>query len=92
MQKQDVFKRYKNTMISSVPPRPHVKYSRFISLWNTVFPKCRRRPWCNVPGKCDICYEIDRMRREADDKIVLAKLQEAHHLHRAGMLMLERNR
>jgi len=91
MQKTDLYNLYKHEMDTSNPPRPIVSKTRFNSLWNVLFPKCRCRPWCDIPGKCDICYEIDRLRRTEEDSIVQEKLKEAHHMHRGGMFMLERH-
>ena len=37
--------------------------SKFYEMWANLFPKCKRSPWCDIPGKCDTCYEIDKLRR-----------------------------
>jgi len=91
MQKNDLFKSYIHEFSNSNPPRSVVSESKFIELWNVLYPTCVSRPWCDIPGKCDICYEIDRLRRSSEESIVQEKLKEAHHLHRGGMFMLERN-
>jgi hypothetical protein len=44
----------------------------------------------SLPGKCDICYEIDTLRRSSQDKETQEQLNIAHHLHRGGMFNLER--
>ena len=90
MHKSDIYKRYVHELETSFPPRKFVSYSRFIALWNVLFPKYINRPWCDIPGKCDICYEIDKQRRTIEESIVQEKLKEAHHLHRGGLFMLER--
>jgi hypothetical protein len=57
---------------------------------NTLFPTCIKRPWVDIPGKCDTCYEIDRLRKSSEDSAVQLKCKEAHIMHRNGMFMLER--
>ena len=88
MMKKDVYSKYESDMRAS--NRKPVQYTRFINLWNSLFPKCRSRPWCAVMGKCHVCAEIDRLRRVATSDIELQKLQECHMMHRGGMFMLER--
>lgn len=78
-------------MEKSEPPRQTVSNNRFNKLWEVLFPKCRSRPWCDIPGKCNLCYEIDRQRHTEEDSIVQDMLKKAHLLHRGGMFMLERN-
>lgn len=89
MEKGDLFALYEKELKAT--NRPTVNYSRFIALWNTAFPTCINRPWCDIPGKCDTCYEIDRQRRTTEDAAVQTQLKHAHQLHRGGMFMLERN-
>jgi hypothetical protein len=91
MQRKDLYKRYVHELSSASLPQNTVSESRFLQLWDVLFPKCINRPWCDIPGKCDICYEIDRLRRTSEDSIVQKHLKDAHHLHRGGMFMLERN-
>jgi hypothetical protein len=69
---------------------PYLSYKDFIDLWNGLFPHCVCRPWVDIPGKCHICCEIDRMRRSSSDRMVQLRLKEAHHMHRGGLFMLER--
>jgi hypothetical protein len=66
-------------------------YTTFIDIWNGLFPNYIQRPWVSIPGKCDTCYIIDKMRKEAESSIVVKLLNEAHLLHRGGMFMLERH-
>lgn len=65
--------------------------SGFMALWRVLFPKHIRRPWCDVPGKCWVCYEIDQQRKSCEDATTHKYLKQAHHLHRGGMFMLERH-
>jgi len=71
-------------------PRRCVSESKFKELWNVLFPHVQMRPSCDIPGKCNICYEIDRQRRQEHDAHTSIMLQEAHLLHRGGMFHLER--
>lgn len=88
MAKKNIYQQYSKETIG-LGEKP-VSESTFLSVWNTVFPRCINRPWCDVPGKCDICGEIDRQRRECQEEAKLEQLKQAHHIHRGGMFMLER--
>ena len=88
MLKSDVYKKYCNEMTG----RRVVVQSKFSELWNTLFPYVRRRTFCDIPGKCDICYEIDRQRRKEHDTHTAKMLQEAHLMHRGGMFHIQRER
>ena len=90
MQQKDVFDKYTHDFTFPIE-RPVVSQNKFYELWDKLFPRCVSRPWCDVPGKCNTCYEIDRLRRTSEDPKVQEKLKEAHHLHRGGLFMLERN-
>lgn len=94
MARRDVYLKYRKDMIQQQTefqyPRPFVKESRFCELWNVLFPLCVNRPWCDIPGKCKVCAEIDKLRRTTNFSTVHKNLKEAHHLHRCGMFMLER--
>lgn len=62
-----------------------VPIKKFYELWSVLFPKSRIKPWCDIPGKCDICAAIDKGRRiNHSDPVVLEKFKEAHLLHRGG--------
>jgi hypothetical protein len=63
---------------------------QFYGLWNGLFPEFVNRPWCDIPGKCDTCYEIDMLRRTESSPDVQEALSEAHYMHRGGLFMLER--
>lgn len=67
-----------------------VSLTRFYELWSSLYPLSINRSWCSIPGKCDICYEIDKLRRTSSSISVQRALKEAHLLHRGGMFMLER--
>ena len=72
-----------------------VSESSFESLWNGLFPAVRIiRSWVNIPGKCNVCMEIDKLRRKQDkcDKATRIALKQAHLLHRGGLFMQERQR
>ena len=87
--KNEIYKAYVED--SKSLERACVDVPTFYKIWKALFPRCVSRPWCDIPGKCNTCYEIDRMRRESVNPAVQEKLQEAHALHRGGMFMLERN-
>jgi hypothetical protein len=89
MKKNDVY--YQYTHEFNLKKRPIVSETKFINLWNVLYPQYCMRQYCDIPGKCETCYEIDRLRRITDESVVQEKLREAHHLHRGGMFMLERN-
>ena len=72
--------------------RPVVELNRFYKIWTVLFPKHRKRPYCDIPGKCDTCYRIDRLRRQENDTHTARMLKDAHLMHRGGMFMLERQR
>jgi len=69
-----------------------VSYSRFCELWCVLFPYCVNRPWCNVPGKCDTCYEIQKSRVDPNfrDHYSQTMFQKLHAIHRGGLFNLER--
>lgn len=64
--------------------------NRFYEIWNSLFPLCVNRPWCDIPGKCDVCCHIDRLRRTTNSDSVLLACKKAHLLHRGGMFNQER--
>jgi len=90
MRNKDVYEKYCSDQRNMIPPKPRVDYSLFISFWKSLFPQCKSRPWCGIPGKCETCCEIDKLRRTTEDKLVQIKLQHAHHLHKGGLIELER--
>ena len=70
--------------------REVVDESLFNKIWNVIYPYHRIRPYCDIPGHCSTCYEIDRGRRLATTKSAERRYTEAHFMHRAGLFMLER--
>jgi len=89
--KRDVYDTYKQEFaIKHSPARPVVGYSTFTELWNVMFPYVTIRPFVDVPGKCDICFEIDRLRRSSGDRVLQDAARKAHQLHRGGFFMPER--
>lgn len=88
MAKKNVYQQY-CTEMRKLKLEP-VGMTTFISIWNTIFARFINRPWCDVPGKCDICFEIDNQRRNCSDEATLEQLKRAHHMHRGGLFMLER--
>ena len=63
--KKDVYRAYKADMEKS--GIKFIQEPLFIDLWNALFPHYLVRPWLDVPGKCEICYEIDTARRKTSD-------------------------
>jgi hypothetical protein len=94
LSRREVYQHYCRDMASQEAaleyPRDPVSESRFYQLWHALFPLCVDRPWCDIPGKCKLCAEIDRLRRCEVFKVNQKSLKEVHHLHRCGMFMLER--
>lgn len=68
----------------------YLEYNDFLDLWNSLFPRVTCRDFKNIPGKCQICWEIDRKRRTNSDRLIQLRLKEAHCMHRGGFFMLER--
>ena len=93
MQKKVLYEKYVDEFTASTKtaPRPVVLESKFYEMWANLFPKCVKRPWCDIPGKCDTCYEIDKFRRTEEDPEAQRFLKEAHVLHRGGLFKLERD-
>ena len=88
--KKDVWQEYKKE--SEEKHLDVVSKERFNELWNTLFPHFLIRPWIDVPGKCETCYEIDTQRRTCKDTAIHEALKQCHHLHRGGLFMPERKR
>lgn len=87
-EKKDVYEKYSRDCYRA--QIPIVDEKTFGNLWNVLFPNCVIRAYVDIPGKCNTCYHIDRLRREVNDEMVHRKLSEAHLLHRGGLFMLER--
>ena len=86
MLKGDLYQHY----LKDMKGQPVVAETRFGELWNVLFPHCQRRSYCDQPGKCAVCYEIDKQRRATTDRNHAKMLKDAHLLHRGGMFMQER--
>lgn len=70
---------------------PVIQYTDFVNILNGAFPLCEFRSYCDIPGKCQTCYEIDQLRNSRKEAIAQEMLKTAHALHRGGLFMLERN-
>ena len=90
MRAKEVYEQYVKEFKQFASHAGVVDYSLFMKLWHTVFPHCRSRPWCCIPGKCDTCCFIDIAERDTEDTVTHEYLQQAHLLHRGGLFGLER--
>ena len=88
--RKDLWEQYKLEM--ELINQSFLDESYFNRLWHVLFPFYEIRQWLNVPGKCDICMEIDKVRRTSTDKDTLSAAKQAHLLHKAGMFGLERRK
>lgn len=88
MLKGDLYQHYLKDMVAA--GREVVCQTRFGELWNVLFPFCQRRSYCDQPGKCSVCYEVDKQRRSTTDRHHAQMLKDVHLLHRGGMFMQER--
>jgi hypothetical protein len=91
-EKSDVYNLYVGEFKQLNTGEPLLQKNKFLSLWAVLFPLCVKRPHCDIPGKCATCYEIDRIRRESEPKIIHEMCKQAHALHRGGLFMQERIR
>jgi hypothetical protein len=87
-EKQIIYEAYKNELGEKVD---YVDKQRFYELWNVLFPKVIQRVAVDICGKCWLCYEVEKLRQTSEESIVQEYAKRAHHLHRGGMFMLERN-
>jgi hypothetical protein len=87
--KKELYNKYVKDTANHGKP---VTMSRFYELWSTLFPWSINRPWCNIPGKCDPCYEIQRGALESrfQDSYTQELFKKCHAIHRGGMFNLER--
>lgn len=65
-------------------------YTRWIRLWETVFPYVTMRTYKQVTGKCWTCYYINEGRRKHNTHACQVAYKQAHMLHRCGLYMRER--
>jgi hypothetical protein len=70
MHRKDLYDQYVEDFTSSNRTQQIVSYSRFNELWNVLFPWAINRPWCSIPGKCNVCGEIDRFRRVSRESYI----------------------
>lgn len=68
-----------------------ISRNKFLELWFIIFPNAKLTPWCNIPGKCNICYEIDKERRATTDDVKQKHLRDCHTIHR-GVIHLNINK
>lgn len=92
MVKKEIYSQYCKEQSSLDPDTAIVTESMFNQLWSVVYPYCVQRVHCNIPGKCEICGTIDKLRRSSSARVTLLYLKKAHYLHRGGMFMMERKR
>ena len=91
-EKSEVYSLYASKIETLATGAKTLQKNKFLSLWSVLFPLCVRRPHCDIPGKCGTCFEIDRIRRESEPRVVQEMCKQAHILHRGGMFMRERLR
>lgn len=94
--KTEVYTSYKTSLercdcpSESDRPKP-ISEQRFMELWNCVFPRVYTQSACDIPGKCDLCADIDIGMRQAETKIEAQAFKDAHILHRGGFFMPQRH-
>lgn len=88
MVKGDLYTKYKHEQTAR--RIPVVTSSRFMQLWRYLFPTYSTRTWCDKPGHCQTCWEIDSGRKHAQTRSELKRWKEVHYLHRTGLFGLER--
>ena len=71
--------------------RQMVDDDTFFELWRCLFPHSKTRPYCDLPGNCTTCADIDNGKRHATTLYEGQRYKEAHFMHRAGLFMLERD-
>jgi len=86
--KEEIYEDYKCSMSSF--NEPYISLKVFLDLWNTLFPHYKLRKWCSIPHKCEICSDLDTIRRSSNIIAVREAAKQAHVLHRGGLFMLER--
>jgi hypothetical protein len=88
--KKDLYEVYKSQQASLNVP--FVQYSKFVELWNAMYPYHQLRTWISPVGKCNLCGEIDAKRRAATESCVKEALRQCHSMHRGGFIYPERAR
>ncbi len=82
---KEVYEMYKSSEVVKKTGKS-VSYKIFLDLWGVIFPYASKRPWCNIPGKCETCYQIDKARRNTTDAKIHVMLQELHTIHRGVII------
>jgi hypothetical protein len=90
MRKTDIYMEYKKEFLEKVQAVATIDLKKFLELWNAIFPQVLQRPYVDICGKCETCYEIQNIRQSSRDSRIQWAAQRAHHLHRGGLFMLER--
>ncbi len=88
---QYVYEMQEAPISKNITPSPVVTYNSFIAIWNVLHPTCAIRPYVDIPGKCFICGEIDRLRQIRSEHKVQAALRNAHNSIVAACLCLKEN-
>jgi len=83
---KEVYEMYLNSEVVKKTGK-FVSYNIFLDLWGVIFPYATKRPWCNIPGKCETCYQIDKARRNTTDAKIHVMLQELHTIHRGVTIL-----
>lgn len=89
MQNKTLYMQYRKE-VEQLGDGEFVDESTFDELWRVLFPKYQKRNYCDIPGSCNVCYKIDRARRQESDRHTGKMWSEVHALHRGGMFMAER--
>jgi hypothetical protein len=63
---------------------------QFSEVWNVLFPYHVHRSWCDIPGHCKTCGDIEEIRNSSTNIMIQQAAKEAHHMHRSGLFMPER--
>ena len=63
---------------------------RFYEVWSVLFVEYVQRTWCDIPGHCHTCRDIEDLHNKSNDAVTHRALKEAHQLHRGGLFMKER--
>ncbi len=95
-EKQDVYEEYKADFLGKqevlgkyISMKLNSKQI-FFELWDLLFPYSVFRTWCDIPGHCKTCAEIQDIRNSSSEFVVREACKKAHHLHRSCLFMPER--
>jgi hypothetical protein len=84
VRRQDIYKYYENDF----KYKEKVDFRRFAVLWNIILPRHLIRGWSDIPGKCWLCAELDRLQRTENSIVVQDALRRLRHLHRGGNIVV----